>query len=337
MGRAEYGAGEGGIDALCPSEETLRSTPSAVPPIPVPGSFVSLASDSSLFDISFSHSPLACNVLHVRIARTDTTYCATSFNATLQPSLDPVLNEHIKSFGPDSFRLVVDGAQKYGTETPTQYDAEQCSWLYTVQLRATGEVRVKMWWMYTAYETFHETLPTMPTLQYLSLLKNGLQLQLCSSSCAAEHLPTIVPSEHYSPEGLTPDLVVPLRTCDKHDHEGSFLAVNPLDTVRPPFPLPSHRDRPTGGSYTFLPTNCSLPALGSRFHPNSSLCTGKLGKGKKRKILMMGDSHVRVATDSLIWRLEGNRAWNPSSRKVGDKRTTVGNILIQYLWFVNCF
>lgn len=132
----------------CPSPRELHRSALQLPVLePSPLAYLALPSLSPHFNVSFAHSPLSCNTFHLRIARRNSTHCLDALRLP-DPSLDPELSSYVRrTLGPDSFRVVVDGAQKFATEEPT-YEEESCSWRFDVQLRAVDEVRVKLWWMY---------------------------------------------------------------------------------------------------------------------------------------------------------------------------------------------
>lgn len=175
----------------------------------------------------------------------------------------------------------------------------------------------------------------MPPLKYEPLIRDGLQFQLCPRHCPSEYIPALSPSLHLLQEAPHPDRA-PLPLCTANDTRGSFLAANSLDLVTPPFPLPRIGNRNLAGNYVFVPLDCRYPTLGGRLANDQSHCTSALSSPPPhRRALMLGDSHARVAYDSLVWRIfKGQKALNYVSEKWGSKNETSldGGLYVEYVW-----
>ena len=139
-------------------------------------------------------------------------------------------------------------------------------------------------------------------MQFSRLIDPPLALSICSSKCTPFQAPLLMPN-------LTLQSMSMLRLQNSAPHlppctgrepiAGSYLPTNPLDDIYPITPLITSLGKPVNGHYRFVPESCQWTHAGRRFMDPSS-CTAP-----KRKVLVLGDSHGRIAYDSLVHRLSG--------------------------------
>lgn len=80
---------------------------------------------------------------------------------------------------------------------------------------------------------------------------------------------------------------------------GSYLPAHPMDVLYPPEVLPQPSEKPVVGRYNFVPESCAWRHAGLRFG-DPSRCTAR-----PARMFIVGDSHGRIAYDTILHRLNG--------------------------------
>jgi hypothetical protein len=146
-----------GPHTRCPN---FHAPASAIPPIAhAHQTCSSIPSNTPDFAIQLCHDPNLCNAFTLRIRRSDEALCERTENDVKEQKLsnDPVLDGYIKStLGPDTFEILVDGAERLGMTVPT-YEGG-CRWRFDVQLRNAGPVYLKAWHLYEVGISIHHPL-----------------------------------------------------------------------------------------------------------------------------------------------------------------------------------
>jgi len=107
----------------------------------------SIMSTRREFALALAHSTTTCNSFRLTITRRDAKYCRSQ--SSVKVSEDATLDDFAKlRLGPDTFRLVVEGAEKYSVETPTEYDEALCRYSYDVRLNAAGPIWLQAHWLF---------------------------------------------------------------------------------------------------------------------------------------------------------------------------------------------
>lgn len=139
----------------------------------------------------------------------------------------------------------------------------------------------------------------------LSPLSDPIALpHTCAPHCTTQIAAPLQPSRHvvsFEETDESPSTSLALPNCTGPDPiAGSFIPAHPLDVLYPPETLPQPFDQPVVGRYNFVPESCVWRHAGLRFR-NPKRCTEN-----PAKVFITGDSHGRVAYDSLVHRLKGN-------------------------------
>ncbi|KAG9012166.1 hypothetical protein FRB90_006815 [Tulasnella sp. 427] len=289
---------------------------------------INVPSKNDAFQLEVCFGSQTCNEFTFRTKRTNFTSCEES-EATPDPSNDPELSKWIKdNRGPDAFLVRTDGAERFATVSDT-YEGN-CSYAFDIRLKNPGPVYLQTWWTFTNYQAYSDTDSTWPE-QHLSLIDSPIWLDICPSDCVATtparllSNATVVPITSHS---LNTNTEVSLPACSgSAPIRGTYLPSHPLDVLYPPFILPQGNNYPVMGRYYFTPESCQWKHAGTRLSTRLEKCTNK-----KHKVLFVGDSHGRVAWDSMIHRLSGHQTTLTLSRKMGSKNVTLGESDFTFLW-----
>lgn len=134
------------------------------------------------------------------------------------------------------------------------------------------------------------------------MISPPLELSICSESCSPYQPPLLNTSLTLQSMSMSHNKLPQLSPCTGLEPiKGSYLPSNPLDTIYPPEPLITSLGQPVNGHYKFVPESCQWTHSGRRFM-DPSVC-----RDQKKKALLLGDSHWRVAYDSLVHRLAGRQ------------------------------
>jgi hypothetical protein len=152
----------------------------------------------------------------------------------------------------------------------------------------------------------NELNASWPDLLRSPLISEPITLDICPRSCQQaniERASTHQHGFHYPPSPAATSVTPPyIETCsDTMPVPGSYLPVHFMDALYPPAPLPQSfpPGEPVAGRYAFVPRDCRWNHPGLRFS-NPMSCASR-----PRNVLIIGDSHGRVAMDGLYHRLSG--------------------------------
>ncbi|KAG8875682.1 hypothetical protein FRB98_007665, partial [Tulasnella sp. 332] len=100
--------------------------------------------------------------------------------------------------------------------------------------------------------------------------------------------------------------------------QGSYLPIHPLDAHHPPAEQHFHNGNTVGGHYQFVPHGCQWTHAARRFHDPSSCLN------RKKKVLIIGDSHGRAVYDGIVHRLSGQTSFltHSGAHRAGSNEPT---------------
>ncbi|KAL1744212.1 hypothetical protein HDZ31DRAFT_39231 [Schizophyllum fasciatum] len=271
----------------------------------------------------------------VRISRTDPRACEAALVSNLQAAdaEEPWETWLQTERGPDGFFLRVDGAQRFATERAVHEGA--CSYRFDVVLQNPGRVYLTGAHYYEDYNAYNERNATWAEMLDRPLFPRPIEFDVGSPVCPAYKPPQLDPARAtFSPDipSRVSDLSPPpfdaaYPSCEGDDPiSGAYVPHNPLDALYPPVPYPVGHKGPVHGRYRFVPRGCRFRHAGLRYG-DPSLCTERAGR-----VLVMGDSHGRVAYDAMVHRLSGATEMMLRSEKVRDKNATLGALGLNFVW-----
>lgn len=158
------------------------------------------------------------------------------------------------------------------------------------------------------FNYFNETMKGYAELLWRPMLSTPVELSICSTTCLP-HQPPLLSKTFikYPPPAPGVDKLQLPPCSGAQPVRGGYLPSNRHDTIYPPFALPQHGYRFVAGHYDFVPEGCAWNHAGLRFRDHEP-CTRQ-----PRRVLVMGDSHGRVAYDSMVHRLSGQQTINLDS------------------------
>jgi hypothetical protein len=245
----------------------------------------------SEFKIHLCMSPKVCGqgyVLIERFGEDGQKYCELKNNMKI--SSDTHYDSLIKTkYGPDFFYLVFSGPQRDAI-SDWQY-LGNCSYKMPFRLVNAGNYTVDLIHGYDSFNAFTEK-PDIPL--YNNLLQNYF-LDICTSTC-----PTLTPLMiDNDPSSST------LPVCSKYTSvQGAYIHMSANESTmnsREQIQKPHHPQHP----YVWYPLNC-------RYHQDDLFALGPetdnrtYFDSKRRRIMFLGDSQLRYASDMLDRRLSGH-------------------------------
>lgn len=283
------------------------------------------------FRVELCRSPRACDAFTLRISRTDPVACEAALRSNLQ---DPSEEEPWAAWmrderGPDGFFLRVDGVQRLGTEHAVHEGA--CSYRFDIALQNAGRVYLNAAHYFENYNAYNERNKSWAEVLDRPLFSKLVALDVCASGCPTYSAPKQNSSRDVFTLGDQPDshhlLDDFLPPCTGDDPiPGVYVPQHPLDALNAPVPYFGVLKRPVYGRYRFVPEGCRFRHAGLRYG-DPSVCTRQAAK-----ILVIGDSHGRIAYDAMVHRLSGKTEILLVSEKAHDKNDTVDALDLAFKW-----
>ncbi|GAA5936516.1 uncharacterized protein JCM15063_001908 [Sporobolomyces koalae] len=295
--------------------------------------FTTIETNHSAFSIALSYSTTRCNSFKVRIARRNPVVCLRNMDRPFELNEDDATAAWIKSLGPDTFQLRVDGAERFVVDEPSRYDPERCEYFFDFPLVNAGTVWLNGIHFYENYDAYDSTPHHTIDRRLVPLFATPLQLSLCPSSSCSPYVPPLLaspPSAFLAPhERLHHPRLESLPICaGRAPIKGSYVPSALPSFLYPPFQLPQTPTRPSAGLFQFVPNGCRFSHDGLRFRPgHHASCLER-----DNRVLFIGDSHTRGLYDVILKRLNGSDEMALTSFKVANKRASIGNLHLEFLW-----
>ncbi|KAJ3066900.1 hypothetical protein HDU99_003700, partial [Rhizoclosmatium hyalinum] len=269
------------LEALHPSDPTLKCTH-------VPA--------TSNFTIQLCRSTEHCGTGLFAIERKDKAYCREAMNRPLSTS--KILEKYYRdSIGPDAFQLLFDGPQR---ETPAVW-THKGNCLYTLPFRLInpGKYTVNLVHTFDSFEALVEVGDPDLRVVYDKILVD-YKMDVCDASCQSFTAKRI--------ESMRPTLPLCSRT---EPQQGVYLRMN-FETDRETRKFDFHKY-----FYIAEPLGCKYD---QRFELEDFATLGKC-HNKNNSILLHGDSHLRVSTQTIDARLAGHAGtkYNPKFELIHAK------------------
>ncbi|KAM0750132.1 hypothetical protein T439DRAFT_326100 [Meredithblackwellia eburnea MCA 4105] len=263
------------------------------------------------FHLSISPSTTTCNSFRITITTKDQGICDEFSHASRPSSGEEDAGEFVKSLGPQTFRITIEGAERLVRETPTRFWPGRCEYEFDFAVNNPGPVWLDVDYLYEQpSSTRPSSGPSSP------LLPIPLQLDLCKSQCT-QYFPAINghPQSLFSTSPNNPPTTDDLPSCTgPRPIKGSYIS--------PAIPSLSQSTTTSSSSHsshtlphpftpTFVPSTCQFSHDGL-LHRSHKTC---LETSPPHRVLFLGDGRMADLFDLIKWRLDG---------KVGEPMTMTG-------------
>ncbi|KAF9953584.1 hypothetical protein BGZ72_005313 [Mortierella alpina] len=301
-----------------------------------PNECTPLQSQHPDFSADICFSQYQCNEGLVRVRRKDRALCKQA-NLKYPISGNATHDAFHRQFsGPDSFYVVFSGSEKLSP--PDWYHAGQCLYVFPFHISNPGKLSLDITHLYDSFGAVVEQADEWPILKNQQIITD-VQLEICRGcpSRVAEprfSLPNDQPlntilqdgssshgGSHDQPYELDSTLstkrgkdVSLLPPCSRDIAvQGAWLPAHPLD-----------KQSWRRSNYTWTPLSCTFG------RPLDSSCLAR--RKNALKILFQGDTHLRVALESLLRRLNGTNTRQTSTMTSDDRlHRTFGTTTLTYI------
>ncbi|CAO3567566.1 unnamed protein product [Mortierella alpina] len=253
------------------------------------------------YDISFLHYKALCKQANLKYP--------ISGNATHDAF-------HRQFSGPDSFYVVFSGAEKLSP--PDWYHAGQCLYVFPFHISNPGKLSLDITHLYDNFGAVVEQADEWPILNNQKIVTN-VPVEICRGCPSRVAEPRFV-LENNAPldiipqdDGRTKDAsILPLCTRD-FAVQGAWIPAHSLD-----------KQSWRRSNYTWTPLGCTFGK------PLDGGCLTR--KEKALKILFQGDTHLRVALESLLRRLNETDTRQTSTSTSDDRLDKIfGTTTLTYI------
>ncbi|KAF9288963.1 hypothetical protein BGZ68_010288, partial [Mortierella alpina] len=242
---------------------------------------------------------------------------------------------HRQFSGPDSFYVVFSGSEKLSP--PDWYHAGQCLYVFPFHISNPGKLSLDITHLYDNFGAVVEQADEWPILKNQQVITD-VPIEICRGcpSRVAEPrfllldnppLDAIEDGSTSQPENRNQPYSHDKPLSDKRTKDASPLPLCSRDIAVQGAWLPAHpHDKQSWrrSNYTWTPLGCTFEK------PLDSSCLTR--RKTALKILFQGDTHLRVALESMLRRLNGTNIRQTSTMTSDDRlETTFGTTTLAYI------